>query len=51
MNVTYTDQTRPSNNQTSCFNVKAFNAGGFSAASQKMCVFRSGSDYTITGPK
>lgn len=46
--------TRPGNGETFCFNVKAYvTAGGVSsygAASQTMCVYRSGGSYTYTGP-
>lgn len=49
-NVTYADLTAPGNNKTRCFNVKAFNGGGDSAASQSMCVYLFGGTYTYTGP-
>lgn len=50
VNVTSVSLSKPGNTKTRCFNVKAFNAGGSSAASQSMCIYRSGGAYTVTGP-
>jgi type II secretory pathway pseudopilin PulG len=39
-NITYVALTRANKGQTSCVNIKATNAGGYSAASQTVCLYR-----------